>query len=44
MSRLDGVTWRALLIAHAAGDVVFALGLVRVHPNLRRALVRGYEE
>jgi hypothetical protein len=44
MGRLDEVTWRALLVAHAAGDVAFALGIVRVHPSLRRALVRGYEE
>jgi hypothetical protein len=44
MGRLDEVTWRALLVAHAAGDVAFALGIVRVHPGLRRALVRGYED
>jgi hypothetical protein len=41
--RLDAVTWRSLLIAHAVGDVVFALGIVRAHPSLRQALVRGYE-
>jgi len=41
--RIDQVTWRSLLIAHALGDVVFALGIVRVHPALRRTLVRGYE-
>jgi hypothetical protein len=41
--RLDEVTWRSLLIAHAVGDVVFALGIVRAHPSLRQALVRGYE-
>lgn len=41
--RLDELTWRSLLIAHAVGDVVFALGIVRAHPSLRQALVRGYE-
>lgn len=41
--RVDGITWRSLLIAHALGDVVFALGIFRVHPTLGRALVRGYE-
>jgi hypothetical protein len=40
---LDAMTWRALLIAHAAGDLVFALGIVRAHPSVRQALVRGYE-
>jgi hypothetical protein len=41
--RLDEVTWRSLLIAHAVGDVVLALGIVRAHPSLRQTLVRGYE-
>jgi hypothetical protein len=41
--RIDEVTWRSLLIAHAVGDVVLALGIVRVHPSLRQALVRGFE-
>jgi hypothetical protein len=41
--RIDEVTWRSLLIAHAVGDVVFALGIVRAHPSLRQDLVRGFE-
>jgi hypothetical protein len=41
--RVDAVTWRSLLIAHAVGDVVFALGIFREHPSVRQALVRGYE-
>lgn len=41
--RIDVVTWRSLLIAHAVGDMVFALGILRAHPSLRQALVRGYE-
>jgi hypothetical protein len=43
IGRVDEVTWRSILIAHAVGDIVFALGIVRVHPSLRQALVRGYE-
>ena len=41
--RVDQVVWRALLIAHAVGGVVFGVGIVRVHPSLRQALVGGYE-
>jgi hypothetical protein len=41
--RVDEVTWRSLLIAHAVGDVIFALGILRAHPTLRQVLVRGYE-
>ena len=41
--RVDEVTWRSLLVAHAAGDVIFALGILRAHPSLRQTLVRGYE-
>jgi hypothetical protein len=40
---IDEVTWRSLLTAHAAGDIVFVLGLVRAHPTLRQAVVRGFE-
>ena len=43
IGRVDGVTWRSLLIAHAVGGVVFALGIQRTHPSVRQALVRGYE-
>ena len=41
--RIDAVTWRSLLIAHAIGDIAFAFGIVRAHPSLRQALVRGFE-
>lgn len=41
--QIDEVTWRSLLIAHAVGDVVFALGILLAHPSLRQALVRGFE-
>jgi hypothetical protein len=41
--RIDQVSWRSLLIAHAVGDLIFILGLVRAHPSLRQALVRGFE-
>jgi hypothetical protein len=40
---IDEVTWQSLLIAHAIGDIVFALGIVRAHPSLRQTLVRGFE-
>jgi hypothetical protein len=43
MGRIDQVTWGSLLIAHAIGGVVLLLGIVRAHPSLRQALVRGYE-
>ena len=43
LGRVDAATWRALLIAHVVGDLVLLLGIVRVHPSVRRALVRGYE-
>jgi hypothetical protein len=43
LGRVDATTWRALLIAHAAGDLVFLFGIVRAHPSVRQALVRGYE-
>jgi hypothetical protein len=41
--RIDAVTWRSLLIAHAIGDIAFAFGIVRAHPSLRQAVVRGFE-
>ena len=41
--RIDAVTWRSLLITHAIGDIAFAFGIVRAHPSLRQALVRGFE-
>jgi hypothetical protein len=43
LGRIDAATWRALLIAHAAGDLILVLGIVRAHPSVRQALVRGYE-
>ena len=43
LGRFDVVTWRSLLIAHAIGDIAFAFGIVRAHPSLRQALVRGFE-
>jgi len=40
----DQVTWRAVLIAHAVADVFLVLGIVRVHPSLRQAFRRAYQE
>jgi hypothetical protein len=42
--RFDQVTWRAVVIAHAVADIVLVLGIVRVHPSLRQALRRAYQE
>jgi hypothetical protein len=41
--RIDDVTWRSLLIAHAIGDLIFALGILRAHPSVRQTVVRGFE-
>lgn len=43
VGRFDEVTWRSLLVAHAVGDLVFALGVVRAHSTLRQSVVRGFE-
>jgi hypothetical protein len=40
---IDAGTWRFLLIAHAVGDMIFVLGIVRAHPTLRETLIQGYE-
>jgi hypothetical protein len=44
LGRFDEVTWRALLVAHATGDLALVFGIVRIHPGLRQALSRGYED
>ncbi len=41
--RIDLLDWRALLAAHPASDIVFAVLLVRAHPGLVRDLRAGYE-
>jgi hypothetical protein len=41
--RIDVFAWRALLMAHAAADLVFALLLFRAHPGLLGELRQGYE-
>jgi hypothetical protein len=41
--RIDMFAWRALLVAHGAADVVFALLLLRTHPSLLQDLREGYE-
>jgi hypothetical protein len=41
--RIDMFAWRALLMAHAAADLVFALLLFRAHPSLLGDLRQGYE-
>jgi hypothetical protein len=44
MSSFGASTWRALLIAHAVGDLTFVLGVLRAHPRLRPLLVHGYDD
>jgi hypothetical protein len=41
--RIDMFAWRALLLAHGASDLVFALLLFRAHPGLLGNLRQGYE-
>jgi hypothetical protein len=41
--RIDMFAWRALLMAHAAADLVFALLLFRAHPSLLGDLRQGYQ-
>lgn len=43
LGAVDEATWRALLVSHAVADVVFALGVVVVHPAIRRDFSAGYE-
>jgi hypothetical protein len=40
----DEATWRAVLIAHAMADVFLVIGIMRVHPSLRQAFRRAYQE
>jgi hypothetical protein len=40
----DAATWRAVLIAHVMADVFLVIGILRVHPSLRQAFRRAYQE
>lgn len=44
LGHFDTVTWRAVLIAHAVADVFLVIGILRVHPSLRQAFGRAYQE
>ena len=44
LGHFDTVTWRAVLIAHAVADVFLVIGILRVHPSLRQAFRRAYQE
>ena len=44
VGHFDQITWRAVLIAHAVADGFLFLGIVRVHPSLRQAFLRAYQE
>jgi len=41
---LDGTPHSAALIAHAVADVFLVIGILRVHPSLRQAFRRAYQE
>jgi hypothetical protein len=42
--RFDGVTWQSVLVAHVVANLVLLIGTLWVHPSLRMALRRAYEE
>ncbi len=42
--RFDGLTWRSVLIAHVVANMVLAIGTLWVHPSLRLAFRRAYQE
>lgn len=44
VGHFDQATWRAVVIAHAVADVFLFLGIVRVHPTLRQAFRRAYQD
>jgi hypothetical protein len=44
LGHFDHLTWRAVLIAHAVADMFLVIGIVRVHPSLRQAFRRAYQE
>lgn len=44
MGRFDGLTWQSVLIAHVVANVVLLAGILWVHPSLRSAFRRAYQE
>jgi hypothetical protein len=44
MGRFDGLTWQSVLIAHVVANVVLLTGILWVHPSLRSAFRRAYQD
>jgi hypothetical protein len=44
MGRFDGLTWQSVLIAHVVANVFLLAGILWVHPSLRSAFRRAYQE
>jgi hypothetical protein len=44
MGRFDGLTWQSVLIAHVVANVFLLTGILWVHPSLRSAFRRAYQE
>ena len=44
MGHFDGLTWQSVLIAHVVADVFLLTGVLWVHPSLRLAFRRAYQE
>ena len=42
--RFDGVTWRSVLIAHVVASVCLLIGILWVHPSLKSAFRRAYQD
>ena len=42
--RFDNLTWQAVLVAHVVANTVLLIGILWVHPSLRSAFRRAYEE
>jgi hypothetical protein len=40
----DDLTWRSVLIAHVIANVFLLIGILWVHPSLRSAFRRAYQE
>ena len=42
--RFDGPTWQSVLIAHVVANLFLLIGILWVHPSLRVAFRRAYQE
>ena len=40
----DGVTWQSVLVAHVVANVSLLIGILWVHPSLKSAFRRAYQE